>query len=75
MCINDFCEPALSQPFLAFISVNFSEGRPLSSYKEYVSMFLNMHHPEAFGQHPNADKMSQIQETHLFFDILLSLHT
>lgn len=46
---------------------------PLSSYKEYVSMLPNMDHPEAFGQHPNADITSQIQETRLLFDILLSL--
>ena len=36
-------------------------------------MLPNMDHPEAFGQHPNADITSQIQETRLLFDILLSL--
>lgn len=46
---------------------------PLSSYKEYVSMLPNIDHPEAFGQHPNADITSQIQETRLMFDTLLSL--
>ena len=46
---------------------------PLSSYKEYVSMLPNIDHPEAFGQHPNADIQSQIQETRLMFDTLLSL--
>ena len=29
--------------------------------------------PEAFGQHSNADIASQIQETRLLFDTLLSL--
>ena len=46
---------------------------PLSSYKEYVSMLPNIDHPEAFGQHPNADITSQIQETRLLFETLLSL--
>ena len=46
---------------------------PLSSYKEYISMLPNMDHPEAFGQHPNADITSLIQETRLLFETLLSL--
>ena len=45
----------------------------LSSYKEYISMLPNMDHPEAFGQHPNADITSQIQETRMMFETLLSL--
>ncbi|KAH3750505.1 hypothetical protein DPMN_185031 [Dreissena polymorpha] len=36
-------------------------------------MLPNIDHPEAFGQHPNADIQSQIQETRLMFDELLSL--
>ena len=36
-------------------------------------MLPNIDHPEAFGQHPNADITSQIQETRLMFDTLLSL--
>ena len=46
---------------------------PLSSYREYVSMLPNNDHPEAFGQHPNADITSQIQETRMLFETLLSL--
>ena len=46
---------------------------PLSSYKEYVSMLPNVDPPEAFGQHPNADIQSQIQETRMLFNTLLSL--
>ena len=45
----------------------------MKSYKEYISMLPNMDHPEAFGQHPNADITSQIQETRLLFETLLSL--
>lgn len=36
-------------------------------------MLPNMDHPEAFGQHPNADITSQIQETRLLFETLLSM--
>ena len=36
-------------------------------------MLPNVDHPEAFGQHPNADIASQINETRLMFDTLLSL--
>jgi dynein heavy chain len=36
-------------------------------------MLPNIDHPEAFGQHPNADITSQIQETRIMFDTLLSL--
>jgi dynein heavy chain, axonemal len=36
-------------------------------------MLPNMDHPEAFGQHPNADITSQIQETRRLFETLLSM--
>lgn len=36
-------------------------------------MLPNMDHPEAFGQHPNADITSLIQETRMLFETLLSL--
>ena len=36
-------------------------------------MLPGMDHPEAFGQHPNADITSQIQETRRVFETLLSL--
>lgn len=36
-------------------------------------MLPNNDHPEAFGQHPNADIASQIKEAQLLFDTLLSL--
>jgi dynein heavy chain len=36
-------------------------------------MLPNTDHPEAFGQHPNADIASQIKETRMLFDTLLSL--
>ena len=36
-------------------------------------MLPNTDHPEAFGQHPNADIASQITETRTLFETLLSL--
>lgn len=45
----------------------------LQSYREFVNMMPNNDHPEAFGQHPNGDIASQIKETRLLFDTLLSL--
>jgi dynein heavy chain, axonemal len=45
----------------------------LQSYREFVNMMPNTDHPEAFGQHPNGDIASQIKETRMLFDTLLSL--
>jgi dynein heavy chain, axonemal len=45
----------------------------LQNYREFVNMLPNTDHPEAFGQHPNGDIASQIKETRLLFDTLLSL--
>ena len=36
-------------------------------------MLPNIDHPELFGQHPNADITSQIQESRLLFETILSL--
>ena len=36
-------------------------------------MLPGVDHPESFGQHPNADIASQITETRMLFDTLLSL--
>lgn len=46
---------------------------PLNSFKEFVENFPTIDHPEAFGQHPNADIASQISDTRVLFDTLLSL--
>ncbi|XP_046574741.1 LOW QUALITY PROTEIN: dynein axonemal heavy chain 2-like [Haliotis rubra] len=71
-----FCDASISQAFYKVSSLAtyyVPKDGPLSSYKEYVSMLPNIDHPEAFGQHPNADITSQIQETRMMFDTLLSL--
>ncbi|CAG5134524.1 unnamed protein product, partial [Candidula unifasciata] len=75
--INDYmCESVLIVPFYKMSSLPayyIPKDGPLSSYKEYITMLPNVDHPETFGQHPNADISSQIQETRLLFDTLLSL--
>merc|ERR1711924_592146 len=46
---------------------------PLSSFRENIDNLPNVDHPEAFGQHPNADIASQIADTRTLFDTLLGL--
>ena len=45
----------------------------VSSYLTYIELLPAIDHPEAFGQHPNADIASQIQQTRNFFDALQSI--
>ncbi|KAF3697610.1 Dynein heavy chain 2, axonemal Axonemal beta dynein heavy chain 2 Ciliary dynein heavy chain 2 [Channa argus] len=75
--INDyFCDAAISQPFFKLSSSSsyyIPRDGPQSSYREYISMLPATEHPEVFGQHPNADIASQIAETRILFDTLLSL--
>lgn len=35
----------------------------IQSYRDYINQLPNVDHPEAFGQHTNADIASQIKET------------
>ncbi|KAK3095642.1 hypothetical protein FSP39_017066 [Pinctada imbricata] len=75
--IQDLMHDAvLNNPFYKLSSLPtyyIPKDGPLSSYIDFVSMLPNVDHPEAFGQHPNADIQSQIQETRMMFDTLLSL--
>ena len=71
ICCND--GNRLSRRLSSLPTYYIPKDGPLSSYKEYISMLPNLDHPEAFGQHPNADITSQIQETRMMFDTLLSL--
>ncbi|XP_068615161.1 dynein axonemal heavy chain 2-like [Brachionichthys hirsutus] len=75
--INDyFCDALISQPFFKLSSLTpyyVPRDGPLSSYKEQINMLPPTEHPEVFGQHPNADISSQIGETRLLFETLLSL--
>ncbi|XP_073510575.1 dynein axonemal heavy chain 2 isoform X2 [Phyllobates terribilis] len=75
--INDyFCESALATPFYRLSTLDtyyIPRDGPLASYKEFIGLLPNVDHPEAFGQHPNADIASQITEARTLFDTLLSL--
>ncbi|XP_043933259.1 dynein axonemal heavy chain 2 [Protopterus annectens] len=75
--INDyFCEAAVNTPFCKLSALDtyyIPKDGDLHSYKEYISMLPTMDHPEAFGQHPNADIASQINEARTLFETLLSL--
>ena len=46
---------------------------PLNTYREYIRLLPAVDHPEAFGQHTNADIIAQIQETRKMFETLLVL--
>ena len=45
----------------------------LKIYKDFINSLPTTDHPEAFGQHPNADIASQIQESKILFDTLLAV--
>ncbi|KAL3312843.1 Dynein heavy chain 2, axonemal [Cichlidogyrus casuarinus] len=69
-------EEILKEPFHKLSSLPYyyiPRDGSLSAYREFVGMLPAMDSPEAFGQHANADITSQIQETRLLFDTLLSL--
>nr|XP_020476144.1 LOW QUALITY PROTEIN: dynein heavy chain 2, axonemal [Monopterus albus] len=71
-----FCDAAINQPLFKLSSLSsyyIPHDGPQSSYKEYINMLPPTEHPGVFGQHPNADIASQIAETRMLFDTLLSL--
>ncbi|KAL8578359.1 Dynein heavy chain 2, axonemal [Nucella lapillus] len=71
-----FAEKVLSEPLLKLSPLpiyHIPRDGAYHIYYEYVCLLPNVDQPEAFGQHPNADITSQIQETRLLFDTLLSL--
>ncbi|XP_073321620.1 dynein axonemal heavy chain 2 [Pagrus major] len=75
--INDyFCDAAINQPSFKLSTLSsyyIPRDGPQSSYKEYIRMLPSTEHPEVFGQHSNADIASQMAETKMLFDTLLSL--
>ena len=71
-----FTENVISEAFYKLSSLPYyyvPRDGSLSAYRELVSMLPNIDHPEAFGQHLNADIACQIQEAKILFDALLSL--
>uniref|UniRef100_A0A3Q3JPM2 Dynein heavy chain region D6 P-loop domain-containing protein n=1 Tax=Monopterus albus TaxID=43700 RepID=A0A3Q3JPM2_MONAL len=69
-----FCDALLEGCQLSSLSSYYiPHDGPQSSYKEYINMLPPTEHPGVFGQHPNADIASQIAETRMLFDTLLSL--
>ncbi|XP_078057018.1 dynein axonemal heavy chain 2 [Mustelus asterias] len=75
--INDyFCDQAVASPYFKLSILDnyyIPKDGDLESYQEYINMLPAMEHPEAFGQHPNADVASEIIEALRLFDTLLSL--
>ena len=65
--VNDaFTDSVLTMPFYKLSINNFyyiPKDGPMNSYREFISMLPNVDNPDAFGQNPNADIASQIQET------------
>lgn len=71
-----FKEEVIKEPFYKLTSLQqyyIPRDGTLNAYREFVNMLPQMDHPEAFGQHPNADITSQIQETGMLLETLLSL--
>nr|XP_039250408.1 dynein heavy chain 2, axonemal-like [Styela clava] len=75
--INDcFNMNAIETTFFKLSSLDtyyIPKDGPMNTYKEYISMLPQVDHPEAFGQHSNADIASQITEARNLFETLLSL--
>lgn len=75
--INDlFKNEVLTTPFFKLSSLPtyyIPKDGSLQSYKDHVAQLPAVDHPEAFGQHPNADIASQIKETRTLLDTLVSL--
>ncbi|XP_078792424.1 dynein axonemal heavy chain 2 isoform X2 [Oryzias latipes] len=71
-----FCEAAITQPLYKLSSLPdycIPADGPQSSYSLHIQALPSTEHPELFGQHPNADIASQIAETKMLFDNLLSM--
>merc|ERR1712159_674312 len=71
-----FIDDAISTQFFKLASKGnyyVPKGGSLDSFKESIQNLPSLDHPEAFGQHPNADIASQIADTKILFDTLLSL--
>jgi dynein heavy chain len=71
-----FCEDALAVPSFPLSDqpeYYIPEDGDLESYKEYIATLPQTDHPAAFGQHPNADIQSAIQDTNDLLATVISL--
>eukprot|EP00957_Ditylum_brightwellii_P080930 6156397-Ditylum_brightwellii.AAC.1 len=71
-----FCENAISEEkfFLSELSDYFiPPDGDLGYYKEFIEHLPHNDHPAAFGQHPNADISSQIEQTNELLETIVSL--
>ncbi len=71
-----FCEETLSVPNFPLSELDkyfIPDDGELGSYKDYINKLPPNDPPAAFGQHPNADIASQIQETNDFLGTILGL--
>ncbi|XP_046433182.1 dynein axonemal heavy chain 2 [Neodiprion fabricii] len=71
-----FSVDLLNTPFYRLSSLStyyVPRDGSLESYRDFIAVLPNTDKPEAFGQHPNADITSLINETKNMFDTLMSL--
>eukprot|EP00741_Cyanophora_paradoxa_P024938 tig00000056_g24072.t1 len=71
-----YSEEALSQPqykLSALPTYYIPEDGSLQSYRDYIASLPTVDRPEAFGQHVNAEISSQIEESGVLLDTMLSL--
>jgi len=71
-----FCDDAVTmEGFLLseLAEYHIPEEGDLSHYKEFIRGMPTSDHPMAFGQHPNADISSQIDDANTLIEVLVSL--
>ena len=71
-----FCPEALKQKnylLSSLMDYYIPEDGSLNSYKDYIKSLPSSDPPEAFGQHPNADIQSAIQDSTELLNTVLSL--
>ncbi|CAM9828576.1 unnamed protein product [Chrysoparadoxa australica] len=75
--VNQFiCDAAIEERSYALSELKeycIPPDGDLQSYKEAIKAFPKTDHPAAFGQHPNADIASLIEDTGNLLDTLISL--
>jgi dynein heavy chain len=73
---QSFNDEAINTPQFQLSSLStyyIPEGTDLQAFRDYVQTLPPSDKPEVFGQHSNADIASQIRESNIILDTLLSL--